>query len=136
MRITVLLLVAMLAFHGSVAVANDATSLRFTGAAIEVEVVFSDEEIRIIRAHYDSGSAERGKSNGKHKSLPPGIAKNLARGKSLPPGIAKRTLPQELHDQLPPVTDGYERVIVDGKVLLIEIATQVVRDVLTDILID
>jgi hypothetical protein len=28
--------------------------------------------------------------------LPPGIAKNVARGKPLPPGIAKRALPQEL----------------------------------------
>jgi hypothetical protein len=28
--------------------------------------------------------------------LPPGIAKNLARGKPLPPGIAKRAVPAEL----------------------------------------
>jgi len=28
--------------------------------------------------------------------LPPGIAKNVARGKPLPPGIAKRALPAEL----------------------------------------
>lgn len=30
------------------------------------------------------------------QSLPPGIAKNLARGKALPPGIAKRAVPVEL----------------------------------------
>jgi len=30
------------------------------------------------------------------KPLPPGIAKNVARGKPLPPGIAKRALPAEL----------------------------------------
>ena len=34
------------------------------------------------------------------KRLPPGIAKNLARGKPLPPGIAKKFLPQDL--SLPP----------------------------------
>jgi hypothetical protein len=28
--------------------------------------------------------------------LPPGIAKNVARGKPLPPGIAKRAVPAEL----------------------------------------
>ena len=28
--------------------------------------------------------------------LPPGIAKNLARGKALPPGIAKKTFPNDL----------------------------------------
>lgn len=36
----------------------------------------------------------------KHKivaeSLPPGIAKNVARGKPLPPGIAKKVLPNDL----------------------------------------
>jgi hypothetical protein len=30
------------------------------------------------------------------EALPPGIAKNLARGKPLPPGIAKRALPKDL----------------------------------------
>ena len=30
------------------------------------------------------------------QSLPPGIAKNVARGKPLPPGIAKRAVPAEL----------------------------------------
>jgi hypothetical protein len=36
--------------------------------------------------------------------------------------------------QLPPLPDGYERVVVAGKILLVEIATQVVHDVLTDVL--
>ena len=36
---------------------------------------------------------------------------------------------------LPPVSSGYERVIVDGKILLVEIATQVIHDVLTDIIL-
>ena len=30
------------------------------------------------------------------QALPPGIAKNVARGKPLPPGIAKRTVPTDL----------------------------------------
>ncbi len=30
------------------------------------------------------------------QALPPGIAKNVARGKPLPPGIAKRALPADL----------------------------------------
>lgn len=103
--------------------------------AVEVGVVFSDDEIRIIRDHYHShGEAGRGKS--KHKSLPPGIAKNLARGKPLPPGIAKQSLPYELRRSLPPVRDGYERIIVGGKVLLVEIATQVIHDVLSDVILN
>jgi hypothetical protein len=37
---------------------------------------------------------------------------------------------------LPPVRDGHERIIVAGKILLVEIATQAVRDVLTEIILD
>ena len=101
-------------------------------------VVFSDAEIRTISAWYrDHGSsnhAKRGK--GKHNGLPPGISKNLARGKALPPGIAKNYLPDGLRNSLPAPPAGYERIIVDGKILLVEIATQVVHDILTDLILD
>ena len=98
-----------------------------------VDIRFSSDEVRIIRAYYENahGGSKPGKKKGAG-GLPPGVAKNLARGKSLPPGIAKQVLPGELIGRLPPVHDGYERIIVDGKILLVEIATQVVRDVLTD----
>jgi Ni/Co efflux regulator RcnB len=100
------------------------------------QVVFSESEIKTIRAYYEghgSGhAAGKGKGKHKHKSLPPGIAKNLARGKPLPPGIAKRSLPYDLTRQLPRPRSGYEIIVVAGKVLLIEVATQIVRDVLTD----
>jgi hypothetical protein len=36
-----------------------------------------------------------------YDSLPPGIAKNLARGKPLPPGIAKKTVLTSMLGQLP-----------------------------------
>ncbi len=99
-----------------------------------VGVEFSDDEVRIISAWYrEHGSAPDRKSHGKKsKGLPPGIARNLARGKSLPPGIAKQHLPDGLVSELPPPRHGYERVVVDGRVLLVEIATQVIHDVLVD----
>jgi Ni/Co efflux regulator RcnB len=34
---------------------------------------------------------------------------------------------------LPPPPRGYDRVIVDGKVLLVEVATQVIHDILVDV---
>ena len=76
----------------------------------------------------DAGAGQLKKSKG----LPPGIAKNLARGKPLPPGIAKQQLPQDLVRLLPSVHTGYERVVVDGRVLLVDIATQVIHDVLME----
>lgn len=100
-----------------------------------VSVGFSDDEVRIIQAWYrDHGpAAERGNGKGKQKGLPPGIAKNLARGKPLPPGIAKQQLPDGLVHALPAPPRGYERIVIDGKVLLVEVATQVIHDILTDI---
>lgn len=96
--------------------------------------VFSDEEVRIIRAYYETQGHE-GAGKRKRKSLPPGIAKNLARGKPLPPGIAKQMLPDDLILALPRPPAGYDRVLVDGRVILIELGTQIVRDILTDIMI-
>ena len=104
----------------------------------DVSIVFSQDEVRIIASWYrDHGSETRGNGKGRGKSggLPPGIAKNLARGKTLPPGIAKRYLPPGLVSALPPPPRGFERVIVDGRVLLVEVATQVVHDVLTDLIV-
>jgi hypothetical protein len=105
-----------------------------------VSVEFTDLEVSAIRAYYrdhetaaQPGNAKKGKG---HKSLPPGIAKNLQRGKPLPPGIAKQALPTRLAQLLPTAPRGYERVIVSGKVLLVEIATQVVHDILEDVLLD
>ena len=112
-------------------------------------VVFSPKEVEIIRAYFahvherdakdNDGSAGAQGSGGKVKGgkqttqgLPPGIAKNLARGKPLPPGIAKKQLPADLIQRLPPVRSGYERVVIDGRVLLIEIATQMIVDAIFD----
>ena len=103
-----------------------------------VSVVFSDSEVRIIEAWYrEHGSRhEAGQGRNGRGSLPPGIARNLARGKAVPPGIAKQYLPDGLRQALPAPPAGYERVVVDGKVLLVEIATQIIHDVLTDVILD
>ncbi len=106
-------------------------------AELGVEVIFSDGEIAIIGAWYrhDEHMQSHGKGGEKAKGLPPGIARNLARGKPLPPGIAKKYLPEGLRQLLPAPPHGYERIIVDGKVLLVEIATRVIHDILADIVL-
>ena len=103
-----------------------------------VGVVFTKDEVSIIASWYrdhdhDARHADSGKKG--KDGLPPGIAKNLARGKSLPPGIAKQQLPNGLIALLPAPPRGYERIIVDGKVLLVEVATQVIHDVLSDLVL-
>ncbi len=105
-------------------------------ADLEVSIRFSSNEISVIHNFFRDYHVNRKGDKKGSKSLPPGIAKNLARGKPLPPGIAKRTLPNDLLVRLPPAADGYERVIVAGKILLVEIATQVVHDILVDVILD
>lgn len=106
-------------------------------AEIGVGVVFSDSEISIISAWYrDHDSASRKGGGKKQKGLPPGIAKNLARGKALPPGIARNYLPDTLRYALPEPRQGHERIIVDGKILLVEIATGIIHDVLMDVIVN
>ena len=99
-----------------------------------VTASLSEADIRTIRAYY--ADASPGNGRGRKGGLPPGIAKNLQRGKPLPPGIAKQYLPQDLLVRLPRAGDGLEYLVVAGKLLLVEIATQVVREVLLDALFD
>jgi Ni/Co efflux regulator RcnB len=61
--------------------------------------------------------------------LPPGIAKNYARGKKLPPGISRRILPADLQARLP-TRRGYDYARVGQDVVLIERATEIVVDVI------
>ena len=102
---------------------------------LSVEVGFSGGEIETIRAWYREHGYADGRVKGR-KTLPPGIAKNLGRGKPLPPGIAKQMLPAGLIERLPPAPEGYERIVVDGRVLLVEVATQIIHDVLVDVIFD
>lgn len=119
-----------------------ALAMARTAGAGTAEIVFSAAEKAVIASYYGGGSggADNGNKTNKgnkggrgqgvgSQGLPPGLAKKG----QLPPGIAKRQLPSGLVSQLPPPPRGFERVIVDNDVLLVEIATQIVHDVLTDI---
>jgi len=117
-----------------------------------MDVVFTTLEKRLIREYYgersrerhaddDDKSGKKGKKNkemppglAKKESLPPGLARQLQRNGKLPPGLEKRRLPQDLERRLPPRDRRFERVVVDTDVVLIETATNVVLDVLIDVL--
>ena len=86
--------------------------------------VITDIEIRTIREYYVSVGK-------KPKPLPPGIAKNIARGKKVPPGIMRTRLPDDLVAKLPR-REGYEWAIADDVILLIDVSG-IVREVLRDI---
>lgn len=112
---------------------NDKTSDRAGGPGgvgseveigVDASVSFGADETRIIRDYFAASPYDV-------KPLPPGIAKNLARGKPLPPGIAKRYLPRDLAARLP-VRADYKRLIVGDDILLVSIATGIIVDILND----
>lgn len=67
-----------------------------------------------------------------YKPLPPGIAKNLARGKPLPPGIAKKTVPGSMLNQLP-YYPGYEWQAIGNDLVLIALSTAIVTTVINGV---
>jgi hypothetical protein len=117
-------------------------------AAQVATIVLTEVEKRIIGDYYrhqyvawvESEPTGKGKNKKKHGNLPPGLAKKgtlppglakqLARNGTLPPGLAKRALPDDLLGQLQPRPAGYEFVLVDDRVMLIQAATNLILDVL------
>jgi hypothetical protein len=75
---------------------------------------------------------DSGVKTGGYKPLPPGIKKNLARGKPLPPGIAKRSAPSSMIPRLPR-HPGYEWQMAGTDLVLVQIGTAIVADVLKDV---
>ncbi|EOC0263618.1 anti-virulence regulator CigR family protein [Cronobacter dublinensis] len=67
-----------------------------------------------------------------YESLPPGIAKKLARGKPLPPGIAKKSVPASMLNELP-YYPGYEWKMVGDNLVLIALSTALVTAVINNV---
>ena len=119
-----LIAVTLASFLPGEAEAQSGRDARVVGVAVDTLSVRMKAQ---IRDYYAARSAVGA------KALPPGIRRNLQRGKRLPPGIAKRTVPDELLARLS-IGDGYELVEVGLDVLLVEVATKVIHDVLMDII--
>jgi len=122
-----------------------------------VHIVFTETEKKVIREYFEDsayggytkqtqessqGGGKKGKKNkkgmppglAKRKELPPGLQRHLERNGTLPPGLQKKALPSDLQTRLPAEHRGYERVIVDTDVLLVETATGIIRDIIQDVL--
>jgi hypothetical protein len=95
-----------------------------TEVRVQQSVGFTVAERRIVAEFFTTHRQEV-------EALPPGIARNLARGKRLPPGIAKRQIPSALHAQLP-TRVGVEVSIFGDRIVLLE-ASGVVVDILEGI---
>ena len=125
---TFLLLTTLLAVAASPAAAQrpDRDKGKPGKAPVTVRVVFQDSDREVFREYY-------GAHRNLVKPLPPGIAKNLARGKPLPPGIAKTRVPDVVVVRLPWRPAGYSFFLVGDRIVLLDTRGLVV-DILLDIL--
>ena len=99
------------------------------GAGIGGGNVFGRIERNIIKDFFGGGKFKAKKF--KHKSLPPGLAKQLRRNGILPPGLRRNYLPPGLSSRLPGLPPGQARVLVGNDVLLIQRATGLILDILS-----
>jgi hypothetical protein len=83
--------------------------------------VFSERDRGIIRACLSSGRSGLPPGLAKKDRLPPGLEKHLQRNGTLPPGLQKKVqpLPYACVDELPRIPRGWERVILGGRILLL-----------------
>ena len=96
-------------------------------AGITAEFTLSIGDREQIREYYTSNPQPES------EVLPPGMRNRLGKGKPLPPGIAKKVAPQELQSKLT-VSHEYELVEVGLDVLLVEVATGIIHDILMDVI--
>ena len=87
-----------------------------------VRVVFVDADRGVFREYYRTHREAV-------KPLPPGIARNLARGKPLPPGIARTRVPDVVLVRLPWRPPGYTFYLVGDRIVLLD-GKGIVADVL------
>ena len=75
------------------------------------------------------GLAQRG-------NLPPGLQRQLQRNGRLPPGLEKQGFPGHLRAQLPAPLQGTERLIIGNDAVLIDRATNVILDIMRDVIVN
>ena len=108
-----------------------------SSAGTHATVRFAEHDRIVIRDYYrhpSSGASGLPPGLAKKQQLPPGLQKQVREKGTLPPGLQKRLLPGELEGRLSRLPPGYERVIVGADVVIVEIATRIIVDILADIL--
>ncbi len=106
---------------------NDDTTIRVTR---DGSIRFSTRDLNVIIDWFKTAPVA-GRSN--TRSLPPGLAKQLRERGHLPPGLEAKGLPPSLAERLGPAPRGYERIVVGKDVILAQIATGIIVDILKDV---
>jgi hypothetical protein len=77
----------------------------------------------------------RAKGKGKGKGRPPGLARHIQKHGQLPPGLEKKRLPRHTEAKLPPARKGTERMVAGNDVVLMDIVTGTVLDIIREVIV-
>jgi len=100
--------------------------------------VFATRERDVISQYFLSRSSELPPGLAKRGgSLPPGLEKHLERGGTLPPGLQKRLtpLPEPLNARLTLLPSFYRRGIIGSNVLIVDVRSWRVVDVMYHVVV-
>jgi hypothetical protein len=100
---------------------------------VDVRIVFSDHDRRILRDYYRVDYRALPPGLAKQGKVPPGHAHRIMVRQPLPPGLEWDHLPSRLERQLSRLPDGYVRVIVGGSVAIMNVRTRVIFDLIENI---
>ena len=94
------------------------------------DYVFSPHDQVILRGCVGDNYSNLPPGLAKRDSLPPGLEKQLRRNGTLPPGLQKRVqpLPEACEVQLPRLPRDWERVILGGRIILLD-GAQTIHDI-------
>ena len=131
----VVLLLAILAFSLAGCAANPSVkggSVEVHSEKIHAKVVFTDDDRLKIHNYYEKQGKHKKMPPGlaKKQELPPGLQKHIVKHGELPPGLQGRRLPDELVRKLSALPGGFIRLKVGVDVVLLNEKTRVVADVI------
>jgi hypothetical protein len=106
---------------------------RGSNVDVGVGVVFSSGELSTIRAWFGDSHNLQGLPPGLagRETLPPGLERQLRRNGTLPPGLDKKIhrVPVDLDRRLPDLRPGVSRVIIGGRIVLVDDASSMILDI-------
>jgi len=98
----------------------------------QVDIGFTNHDREFIHAYYAKamGNSRLAPGLAKKKQLPPGLQRQLQRNAQLPPGLQREPLPPRLERKLSSLPASYVRVRVGWDIVLMNIETNVVVDII------
>lgn len=126
-----------------------AEDLRFSQRDVRIITDVLGAMLRDDEASESSGKKNKGKKDkankgkkagglppglAKREQLPPGLQKQIQRKGTLPPGLQTHPLPVQVERELGQAPKGTKRVVVGTDVILMEIGTKIILDVIKDVL--